>query len=106
MIVVGLPIALWWFLIRPWRRERRITLDGMLFVSMRAAVSSGSAAELLQHVVHLQHLDVEHGLVGPGHPGLGVVRGTGRHDGRTAPDERPGLRLRPAMHDLGCWVMR
>ena len=33
MIVVGLPIAIYYFLIRPWRRERRITLDGMLFVS-------------------------------------------------------------------------
>lgn len=31
---VGLPFALWWFIIRPWRRERRITLDGMLFASM------------------------------------------------------------------------
>lgn len=31
---VGLPFAIWWFFIRPWRRERRITLDGMLFVSM------------------------------------------------------------------------
>ncbi|MGB3896340.1 MAG: spirocyclase AveC family protein [Mycolicibacter sinensis] len=31
---VGLPFAIWWFFIRPWRRERRITLDGMLFASM------------------------------------------------------------------------
>jgi Spirocyclase AveC-like len=31
---VGLPVALWFFIIRPWVRERRITLDGMLFVSM------------------------------------------------------------------------
>ncbi len=31
---VALPLALWWFIIRPWRRERRITLDGMLFGSM------------------------------------------------------------------------
>lgn len=31
---VGLPFAIWWFFIRPWRRERRITLDGMLFLSM------------------------------------------------------------------------
>ena len=30
---VGLPVAIWWFIIRPWRRERRITLDGMLLVS-------------------------------------------------------------------------
>jgi hypothetical protein len=31
---VGLPFALWYFIVRPWRRERRITLDGMLLVSM------------------------------------------------------------------------
>lgn len=31
---IGLPFALWYFIIRPWRRERRITLDGMLLVSM------------------------------------------------------------------------
>jgi uncharacterized protein DUF5135 len=31
---LALPVALWWFIIRPWRRERRITLDGMLLVSM------------------------------------------------------------------------
>lgn len=34
VVCVGLPIAIWWFIIRPWRRERRITLDGMLLVSM------------------------------------------------------------------------
>ncbi len=31
---VGLPFAIWFFFIRPWRRERRITLDGMLLLSM------------------------------------------------------------------------
>jgi hypothetical protein len=34
IVCVGLPIAIWWFIVRPWRRERRITLDGMLMVSM------------------------------------------------------------------------
>ena len=34
LVCVGLPIAIWWFVIRPWRRERRVTLDGMLLVSM------------------------------------------------------------------------
>ncbi|HEX5144645.1 MAG TPA: spirocyclase AveC family protein [Mycobacterium sp.] len=34
MAWIGLPVAVWWFIIRPWRRERRITLDGMLMVSM------------------------------------------------------------------------
>ncbi|HEY7053648.1 MAG TPA: spirocyclase AveC family protein [Mycobacterium sp.] len=34
VIIVGLPISLWYFIVRPWRRERRITLDGMLLVAM------------------------------------------------------------------------
>ena len=25
LVCVGLPIAIWWFIVRPWRRERRIT---------------------------------------------------------------------------------
>lgn len=33
VIIVGLPLSLWHFIIRPWRRERRITLDGMLLVA-------------------------------------------------------------------------
>jgi hypothetical protein len=31
---VGLPIGIWWFIVRPWRRERRITLDAMLIGAM------------------------------------------------------------------------
>lgn len=31
---IGLPGAVWFFLLRPWVRERRVTLDGMLLVSM------------------------------------------------------------------------
>lgn len=34
LMCVALPVAIWWFLIRPWLRERRITLDGILLVSM------------------------------------------------------------------------
>ena len=33
LMCVGLPLAVWWFLIRPWMRERRITLDGLMLVS-------------------------------------------------------------------------
>ncbi|OBF25465.1 spirocyclase, AveC family [Mycobacterium kubicae] len=33
VIIVGLPISLYFFIVRPWRRERRITLDGMLLVA-------------------------------------------------------------------------
>jgi hypothetical protein len=33
MMIIGLPVAIWWFIVRPWWRERRITLDGLLLVS-------------------------------------------------------------------------
>ncbi|MGB6205385.1 spirocyclase AveC family protein [Mycobacterium sp.] len=33
VIVAGLPIGIYYFIVRPWRRERRITLDGMLLVA-------------------------------------------------------------------------
>jgi Spirocyclase AveC-like len=33
VIIVGYPVAIYYFLVRPWLRERRITLDGMLFVA-------------------------------------------------------------------------
>ncbi|WP_068269986.1 spirocyclase AveC family protein [Aldersonia kunmingensis] len=33
-IVLIFPIGIWWFIVRPWVRERRITLDGMLIASM------------------------------------------------------------------------
>jgi hypothetical protein len=33
VIIVGFPVSIWYFIVRPWRRERRITLDGMLLVA-------------------------------------------------------------------------
>lgn len=33
VIVAGLPVGVYYFIVRPWRRERRITLDGMLLVA-------------------------------------------------------------------------
>ncbi len=34
VILIGFPISIYYFIVRPWRRERRITLDGMLLVAM------------------------------------------------------------------------
>lgn len=31
--IAGLPVGIYYFIVRPWRRERRITLDGMLLVA-------------------------------------------------------------------------
>ena len=39
LMCIGLPLAIWWFLVRPWVRERRITLDGMLLVRVRRSSS-------------------------------------------------------------------
>ena len=33
VICIGLPVALYYIVIKPWRRERRITTDGMLLVA-------------------------------------------------------------------------
>ena len=33
VICIGLPVGIYYFIVRPWRRERRITLDGMLLVA-------------------------------------------------------------------------
>jgi hypothetical protein len=33
VILAGMPVAIYYFIVRPWRRERRITLDGMLLVA-------------------------------------------------------------------------
>ena len=69
LMCVGLPIAIWWFIVRPWRRERqnhaRRHADGV----DGPDVLPGPAAQLLQHVVHLQHMAVEPGLVVVGHSG-------------------------------------
>jgi hypothetical protein len=37
VIMCGLPIATYYFIIRPWRRERRITTDGMLMMAFGLA---------------------------------------------------------------------
>jgi hypothetical protein len=32
VILAGFPVSIYFFIVRPWRRERRITLDGMLLI--------------------------------------------------------------------------
>src|SRR5215467_7079532 len=33
VICIGLPVGVYYFIVRPWRRERRITTDGMLLAA-------------------------------------------------------------------------
>ena len=74
VVCVGFPLALWWFIIRPWVRERRITLDGILLVSMGLMFFQDPLSELLQHVVHVQQLAAEPGRVDAVRPRLGIAR--------------------------------
>jgi len=76
LVCVGLPVAIWWFIIRPWRRERRITLDGMLLVSMGLMFFQDPLLNYFNTVVHLQHLAVEPRLLVVGHSGMGLTRAT------------------------------
>ena len=94
VVCVGLPIALWWFFIRPWLRERRITLDGMLLVSMGLMFFQDPLPQLLQHVVHLQQLAAELGRVDAAHSRLGFARRTRPDGAGTAVDELTGIRRR------------
>lgn len=38
VLTAGLPFAIWYFWIKPWREERRITLDGMLMLALNLLV--------------------------------------------------------------------
>lgn len=38
ILTAGLPFAIWYFWIKPWREERRITLDGMLMLALNLLV--------------------------------------------------------------------
>lgn len=38
VLAAGLPFAIWYFWIKPWREERRITLDGMLMLALTLLV--------------------------------------------------------------------
>ena len=104
---VGLPFAIWCFFIRPWRRERRITLDGMLLRVDGPDVLPGSVAELLQHVVHLQHLAVQPRRLVTAHSGLGVARGTRPQVAEPLLTNAPGYAYGVLLITIvGCWVMR
>ncbi|MCG8315631.1 MAG: hypothetical protein MI976_20675, partial [Pseudomonadales bacterium] len=38
VLTAGLPFAIWYFWIKPWREERRITLDGMLIPALNLMI--------------------------------------------------------------------
>jgi Spirocyclase AveC-like len=91
---VALPFALWWFIVRPWLRERRITLDGMLLVSMALMFFQDPLLNYFNTLLYLQHLAFQQRFVVIPHTGLGLPGGTRPPGRRTSSDERAGLRIR------------
>jgi Spirocyclase AveC-like len=104
---VGLPFALWYFIIRPWLRERRITLDGMLFMSMGLMVFQDPLLNyfntwctyntwLFNRGAWTSHIP---GWVSPEEPGRQVPEPLLTN----APGYAAGVLL---ITIVGCWVMR
>ena len=98
---IGLPLAVWWFIVRPWRRERRITLDGMLLLSCGLMFFQDPLLNYLEHVVHLQHLEFQPRFVVVEHPWMGVARSARPPGRRTAADQHPGLCPQSVVHHHG-----
>jgi hypothetical protein len=107
VICLGFPVGLYYFIIKPWRRERRITTDGMLMVSFGLLFFQDPLLNYFNTWSTVQHVALEPGFVGEGHSGMGLVGQAGRDDGGAAPHERARLLVRgPLCTMLGCWVMR
>ena len=87
---VGLPIAVWWFIIRPWRRERRFTLDGMLMVSMGLMFFQDPLLNYLNTWCTYNLFMPNRGSWSSNIPG-GIAGGTGPSGRGTTVDERARL---------------
>ena len=101
-----LPIALWWFLIRPWRRERRITLDGMLFVSCGLLWFQDPLLNYFSTWSTYNTWMWNMGSWVQDIPGLGVVGEPGAMMAEPVLMNAPGYFFVLLCTMLGCWVMR
>ena len=102
LMCIGLPIAIWWFLVRPWRRERRITLDGMLLVSMGLMFFQDPLLNYFNTWCTYNTWLCNRGSWSSNIPGGCRPRNRVDQVARTAADQCPGLRRsdRTDHHDL------
>ncbi len=107
MAWIGLPIAVWWFIIRPWRRERRITLDGMLMVSMGLMFFQDPLLNYLNTWCTYNSWMPNRGAWSSSIPGWVSPESPGHQTVEPLLTNVPGYSFgNLLMVILGCWVMR
>jgi hypothetical protein len=105
-MVVLLPTAIWWFLIRPWRRERRITLDGMLLVSCGLFFFQDPFLNYFNTWCTYNTWVWNRGSWSSHVPGWVSPESPGHQVAEPLPINAPGYSMVLLLVILGCWVMR
>ena len=98
--LLGFPVAIYYFIIRPWRRERRITTDGMLMVAFGLLFFQDPLLNYFNTWCTYNTWLWNRGSWVLDIPGWVSWGKPGADDGGAAPHERPRLLVRgPLVHD-------
>ena len=104
---IGLPFALWVFIIKPWVRERRITLDGMLFGSMGLMFFQDPFLNYFNTWCTYNTWLFNRGSWSPYVPGWVSPESPGRQVAEPLLTNAPGYAWGVLLITIvGCWVMR
>jgi hypothetical protein len=106
MACIGLPLAVWWFIVRPWRRERRITLDGMLLVSCGLMFFQDPLLNYLNTWCTYNTWNFNMGAWSSEIPGWVSPEVPGHQTAEPLLTNTPGYALNLLFIIAGCWVMR
>ena len=104
--LIGLPLAIWWFIVRPWLRERRITLDGMLLVSMGLMFFQDPLLNYFNTWCTYNTWLFNRGSWSPYIPGWVSPDSPGHQVAEPLLTNTPGYALVLLIIVAGCWVMR
>lgn len=103
---IGLPLCVWWFIVRPWRRERRITLDGMLLVSCGLMFFQDPLLNYLNTWCTYNTWNFNRGSWSSHIPGWVSPEVPGHQVAEPLLTNTPGYALNLLFIIMGCWVMR
>ncbi len=103
---IGMPLALWWFVIRPWRRERRITLDGMLLISCGLMFFQDPLLNYMNTWCTYNTWNFNMGAWSSHIPGWVSPEVPGHQTAEPLLTNTPGYFLNLLFIIAGCWIMR
>ncbi len=106
MAGIGLPLAVWWFIVRPWRRERRFTLDGMLLVSCGLMFFQDPLLNYLNTWCTYNTWNFNLGAWSSEIPGWVSPEVPGHQTAEPLLTNTPGYALNLLFIIAGCWIMR